>query len=186
MLKYACAAALTAALSSGVAAQEKRGTPPPGKVFKSAELSLEYPARDWEQLSGAGSVLTTLTTRRFDATVVIERSKLAAPLTSADLTDLFAEIEADLIREQFPSATGVTAALATHPKLGAVVRVDFSRPGPAGIERVRQISAPAGWYIYRVVCSARSADFPKYEATFNRVIESATITMAAPTTGGGR
>jgi hypothetical protein len=178
------AALLAVALTTGVVhAQGGRNSTPPGKTFKAAELMFEYPTRDWEVLSGAGTVLGTLTTRRFDALIVVDRAKLDPPLAADEITELFAELEGDRIKEQVPGASGVTAALTTHPVLGKVVRVEFTRPAAAGTERVRQLTVPAGSYIYRIVCSARTADFSKHEATFERVMTSAKVAMPA-TTGG--
>ena len=175
---------LVLALSVGVAdAQLFRRGAQTFKTFKSAELTIEYPDRDWQQLPGAGTVLVTFATKRGDAAVVIERAKLGQPLNAGDLTDVFADIESDLVKERYPDATDVKATLAAHGTLGQVVRVEFTRPAAGGAERVRQFSAPGGWFIYRIVCSARTAEFPKHEATFDRVIASARIAVS-PSTGG--
>jgi hypothetical protein len=176
------AAALLAS-SAALDAQLFRRGAPVFKTFTSAELTIEYPERDWQQLPGAGTVLVTLATKRGDAAVVIERDKLGQPLTSADITDVFANIEADLVKERHPNAAIVSASLASHGTLGTIVRVEFTRPAAGGAERVRQFSTPAGWYIYRIVCSARSAEFAKHEAIFDRVIASAKITVTPPTGG---
>jgi hypothetical protein len=174
---------LVLAVSTALADSQlfRRGGPT-FKTFTSGELSIDYPERDWQQLPGAGTVLVTFATRRADAAVVIERAKLGQPLTAADITDIFANIEADLVKERYPEAANVSAALASHGTLGTIVRVEFTRPSAAGLERVRQFSAPAGWHIYRIVCSARAAEFPKNEAIFDRVIASAKI---VPAPGGG-
>jgi hypothetical protein len=156
----------------------RRGAPA-FKTFTSADLTIEYPERDWQQLPGAGTVLVTFATKRADAAVVVERAKLGQPLTAADITDVFATIEADLIKERHPDATTVTATLASHGTLGTLVRVDYTRPATGGAERVRQYSAPAGWFIYRIVCSARSNEFSKHEPTFDRMIASARIVTAS-------
>jgi hypothetical protein len=152
---------------------------PTFKTFTSGNVSIEYPDRDWQLYPGSGSALLILT-REPDAIVALHRTKLRQPQTPDDIDDLFVQLEGDEIKDLNPTAADLTLTVVPHANLKRVVNVTFSRPGSAGKERVRQVIVPMGDYVYRVVCSARSADFVKNEPVFEHVIQSLKVGTPIP------
>lgn len=146
-------------------------------------VSIDVPEKDWQQLPGAGTVLATIAAKSGLGAVVIERSRLAQPLTSEDTTELLAELETDQVREREPGAVALRGDLDEHPTLGRVVRVRYARKGARGDEQVLQYSIPAGWDLYRIVYSAQAREFEKLGPAFERMILSLTI---APPPSAGR
>jgi hypothetical protein len=146
------------------------------KPYKSAEVTLEYPD-NWVQHTNIGTVLILVSTNRGDTSVAVERTKLNQPLDASEMTETFATIQAELLKEQYADATGVTAVIVTHPTLGPVVQADFTTPGtdPRRPDRFRQYALPRGQFLYKIVCRARSADFAKQEAAFNVILKSLRI-----------
>lgn len=149
------------------------------RPFAAGDVSLEYPARDWNPLSGAGSVLVTFAEKNGEASLVIDRTKLGQPLGTGDITDLFKDIETELVREREADAKDVMAGLSSLGEFPQVVRIEFRRPGPTGAQRVRQHSIPMGWYLYRVVASAGSEAFAEYEPIFDHMVATLKIKAAA-------
>lgn len=149
------------------------------KLFAAGDLSLEYPSRDWNPLSGAGSVLVTFAEKNGEASLVIDRTKLGQPLQAGDITDLFKDIETDLVRERETGAKDVMAGLSSLGAFPQVVRIEYRRPGPTGAQRVRQHSIPVGWYLYRVVASAGNEAFAEHEPLFDHMVTTLKIKAAA-------
>lgn len=139
-------------------------------------LSLELPEKDWQRLPGAGTVVATIAAKSGQGAVVIERSRLAQPLTSEDTTELLAELEADQVREREPGAVALRGDLDEIPSFGRVVRVRYARKGPGGDEQVIQYSMPAGWDLYRVIYSANVKEFEKLGPAFERMLLTLRIT----------
>ncbi len=134
-------------------------------------FTLQYPKKDWLAVPGGGGVLLTLTERRVEATVAVEDKALNQPLAPDDITDLFAQLEIDAIKERQPKATDFQSRL-LEAEGRKIVIVQFTRPGLKGPERVRQFSIPAGPHLYRVVCSSSPAQFAKYEPVFAHIAAS--------------
>src|SRR5262245_12467833 len=65
----------------------------PGKRF-----SVEFP-KDWKWLpiEGSQEAIITFIQPKSEAAVVVERSRLKRNLTNSDITDVFAQIETDLL-----------------------------------------------------------------------------------------
>lgn len=129
-------------------------------------FSVEYP-RDWTwtMVSASGEPMATFLQPRKEAAFVVERFRLRQELASDQVTDVFADIEADVLKENQPQATEVVAKVVTEGEKRFVV-VDYSRPGVGVVERVRQYSYPVGKDLYRLTCMAVTAQFGKYDPTF--------------------
>jgi hypothetical protein len=133
-------------------------------------FQLEWPKKDWLMVPSAGSLSLVLVSKKGDATVVVQRSSLRQPLEPSDITDLFAQLESDAIKEQ-QKALDVQARVidAGGRRLAAA---QFQRDGAAGPERVRQYSIPAGTRLYRLVCVSTSGQFLAFEAVFAHMAAS--------------
>ena len=137
----------------------------PGKRF-----SVEFP-RDWRWMiiSGSGEPIATFMHPRNEAAVVVERFRLKQRLAPEDITDLFAEIEADYVKQNQPAVTGVTSRVPTRESMRSAV-IDYSRPGLSERESVRQYSFPVGENLYRITCMALASRFNRYEADFLAIV----------------
>ena len=131
-------------------------------------IRFEFPKKDWQLVSGGAVVIVSLAQRTGQAAVVVEHTKLNTALAPEDITDLFAQIEADTVREQQPAAADVQARLIAIDQRRLVITT-YSRLGVAGPERVRQYSIPVGSDVYRLICSAATPQFADYEPVFAHV-----------------
>ena len=154
------------------------GAQPRYKPYKSAEVMLEYPD-NWVQHTNIGTMLILVSTKGGETAVALERAKLNQPLEPSEMTETFATIQAEVIKDQYPDATGLTAVIVTHPTLGPVVQADFTMPGsdPRRPDRLRQYVLPRGPFLYKIVCRARATDFAKQEAAFNTILKSLRINL---------
>ncbi len=133
--------------------------------------ALEYPAEDWNTVSGDQESLVALAPAAGDAMVVLKRARIDVPLTPEEITDVFAEIEMDLIREEEPQA-GTFRSLTLDPEGVTVIVTEYTRPGPRGMQSMRQYSFPKGSYLYRLICSAEQSRFVTYERIFAHIAAS--------------
>ena len=139
--------------------------------------SIEFP-RDWNWtiVEGAGEALSTFVHPKKEAAIVVERFRMKQALAQADITDVFAEIETDVLKENQPYVKDVNARVLTQgPK--RLVQIDYRRPGigePGKVEdeRVRQFSFPVGGSLYRITCFSLASQFGKYEAICQWAAES--------------
>jgi hypothetical protein len=131
-------------------------------------IRFEFPKKDWQLVSGGAIAIVSLAQKSGQAAVVVEHTKLLASLAPDDITDLFAQLEADNVKEQQPGVTDVQAKLVEVDKRRIVV-VSYARRGVAGLERVRQYSVPVGSDLYRLTCSAATTQFARYEPVFAHV-----------------
>jgi hypothetical protein len=140
-----------------------------------APLQVEFPTKDWMVLPSSGALVLAAASRKGDAVVLIERSTLRQALDPADITDLFAQIEIDAIKERQPKAVDFQSKVLDS---GArrLVAVQYSRPGVLGNERVRQYSVPVGTDLYRVTCISSAARFAVYDPVFSHIAASLTFT----------
>jgi hypothetical protein len=140
-----------------------------------APLQVEFPTKDWMVLPSSGAVVLAAATRKGDAVVLIERSTLRQALDREEITDLFAQIEIDAIKERQPKAVDFQSKVLDS---GArrLVAVQYSRPGVLGNERVRQYSVPVGTDLYRVTCISSAARFAVYDPVFSHIAASLTFT----------
>jgi len=128
-------------------------------------LQLEWPKKDWMLLPAAGSASLVVAAKKGDALVVIERSTLNQALEPADITDLFAQLEGDVIKERQPSAAELQSKV-IDSESQRLVAVQYSRQGTTGPERVRQYSVPVGKQLYRLICVSTAGRFAAYEPVF--------------------
>jgi hypothetical protein len=140
-----------------------------------APLQVEFPTKDWMVLPSSGALVLAAASRKGDAVVLIERSTLRQALDPADITDLFAQIEIDAIKERQPKAADFQSKVLD---LGArrLVAIQYSRPGVLGNERVRQYSVPVGTDLYRMTCISSAARFAVYDPVFSHIAASLTFT----------
>ena len=132
----------------------------PGGLF-----TMDYPRRDWTVVPGAGPIVATIVNKKGDAAIVIEQAVLKQPLAPADITELFAELELELVRERQPRATDFQSRVIGYEGR-TLAALQFVRPGVTGMERVRQFSIPAGLRLYRVSCVAALGSFAANETWF--------------------
>jgi hypothetical protein len=135
-------------------------------------FQMEWPKKDWMMLPSAGSLSLVMTTKKGDALVVVERTALRQPLEPSDITELFAQLESDAIKEK-GQVLDVQARVIDD---GArrLVAVQFQRNGLLGAERVRQYSLPAGKNLYRLICISTAAQFLSYDPLFSHMAASFT------------
>lgn len=134
--------------------------------------SVEFP-KDWQwtMVSGSGEPLVTFVHPRKEAAVVVERQRLRVALGRDQITDTFAQIETDLLKENQPRASDIASKMVTQNGRRLIL-IDYFRPGLDVRERVRQYSYPVGQDLYRITCMAISTEFSKYESTFDTVVSS--------------
>ena len=137
----------------------------PGQQFV-----LEYP-KDWQAIGGAGDVVVSLAQKKNEAAVIVERFKMNTALAPQDVTDLFAQIETDVLKERQPKATDVASKVVDQNGQRLIV-LDYARVGVAGPERVRQYSFPLGQVLYRLTCSAPTVHFAKYDQVFAHIADT--------------
>ena len=148
----------------------------PGKRF-----SVEFP-EDWKWMiiSGSGEPIATFIHPRSEAAVVVERFRMKQRLAPEDITDLFAELEGDYVKENQSGAANVAGRVAVRDGMPSVI-LDYTRAGLHEQERVRQFSFPIGENLYRVTCMALSSRFARYEADFTAIVS--TLRSAGELTG---
>jgi hypothetical protein len=149
----------------------KRGGPKVDYLsFKdpNGQFTLDYP-KDWRVIGGVGDVIVTLAEKKNEARILIERFKLKSELKQ--VTDLFGELETEVLKERQPKATDVTTKMVEQNGM-RLVAIDYTYPGLAKPERARQYSLPVGEVVFRVTGSAITAQFAKYDPMFAHAAES--------------
>jgi len=137
-------------------------------------FTVEFP-RDWRWQIVAGAVepIVTFIQPRNQAYVIVEHFHMNQPLAPEEITDFFAEVEADTLRDNQPKATDIDPKVFMQSNRRVIV-LDYRRPGLGGgeVERVRQYSFPVGQDLYRLTCAAISSQFGKHEPLFAALAES--------------
>lgn len=149
-------------------------------------LTIDYP-KGWQVITGMGDVVATFAEKHGEAAVVVERFRMDQSLQPDEITDLFGQIEADVLAERQPKASNVVSTIREQKAggTGAVTRsvvITYLRPGLGGSERAVQYSLPIGQDLFRVTCSAPSRFFFKYDAMFAQMAESLKPTATAKPT----
>ena len=154
-----------------------RATKPQFQIQRAADapLQVDLPKSDWMVLPTSGSLVLAAASRKGDAVVLIERSSLRQPLDPGDITELFAQIEAEAIKERQPKASGFESKVLDAGSR-RLVAVQYGRPGVLGSERVRQYSVPVGTDLYRLTCVSSAARFAVYDPIFSHIAASFSIT----------
>jgi hypothetical protein len=162
--------------SAGLLAQ----APAPNEVGRAPKLEVqqyvapgnrirfEFPKKDWQIVPGGTVSMVSVTQKAGQAAVVVEHTKLNAALAPDDITDLFAQLEADQIKQAQPDASDMQSKLVSVGNRRLVI-VGYTRRGVTGAERVRVYSVPVGVDLYRLTCSAASQQFARYEQVFAHV-----------------
>lgn len=138
-------------------------------------FTFEFPKKDWLTVPGGGSSLVTVTQKNTEATVVIEYQRMTLPLELEDITDLFGQLEQDVVKGRDPSAADVAVKMIADQGRRLAI-VDYRRTGVKGPEVVRQFSIPVGQDLYRIICSTSAAGMQKYSGTFAHIAASFTPT----------
>jgi hypothetical protein len=135
-------------------------------------FQVEWPKKDWLVVP-SGSLALVLVSKKGDAAVVVQRSSLRQPLDPSDITELFAQLEAESIKEQ----QKVLDLQARVIDAGArrLVAAQYQRDGALGVERVRQYSVPAGKRLYRLVCISTAGQFLAFDPVFAHIAASFTV-----------
>jgi len=139
------------------------------------QFTMEIPRRDWSIVPGAGAVVTSVVNKKGDAVIVIEQAALKQALAPDDITDLFADLERELVLEREPKATDFQTRVLDGGGR-KLVAVQFVRPGMTGMERVRQFSIPAGRRLYRVSCVAALGSYAMNEPWFAHAVATFVVT----------
>lgn len=168
------ALALCVLCSAGVAA-EQFGGEPKYKRFTSSAVMFDVPD-NWNQQAAVVPPILVLFTRGNETSFSVQHRAVPFP---QQFDPIFIRTETDLIPKNFPDATGLTTTTITHPSLGPMLQIDFTRPAVQGSRpiRVRQYSIPKDANVYRVVCMARADQFDRqYARMFTRMISSLAVT----------
>lgn len=131
-------------------------------------IRFEFPKKDWQLVPGGTVSIVSVTQKSGQAAIVVEHSKLNTALAPDDITDLFAQLEADEIKQQQPDAADLQSKLVAVGNRRLVI-VGYTRRGVTGTERVRVYSVPVGSDLYRLTCSAAPQQFARYEQVFAHV-----------------
>jgi hypothetical protein len=131
-------------------------------------IRFEFPKKDWQLVAGGTVSIVSVTQKAGQAAIVVEHTRLNAALAPDDITDLFAQLEAEQIKLQQPDASDVQSKLVSVENRQFVI-VGYTRRGVAGAERVRVYSMPVGSDLYRLTCSAAAQQFARYEPVFAHV-----------------
>lgn len=134
-------------------------------------FSMEYPRKDWILLPGAGDVMMSLAQKNGEAVVLIERSQLRTALAPEEITDLFAQLEVDTLKDQDHDAADFQPRVFDAGDRRLII-IQYTQPGLSGRNVVRQYSIPHGQDLFRLICSAPAAQFPKYSAIFAHLAAS--------------
>lgn len=174
------AAPRAAAVTAGASPRQSLIAPAPNEYARAPQLDMqpfvapdhrmrfEVPRREWQLVSGGTVAVVTLAAKSGQAAVVVEQTRLNQAMAQEDITNLFALLEADAVKERQPAAADVQAKLVAVDGRRLVI-VTYSRRGVAGPERVRQYSIPTGSDLFRLTCSAAAPEFPRYEPVFAHV-----------------
>jgi hypothetical protein len=136
------------------------------------KLTIDYPKKDWQIVSGAGTVVVTFAQKRSEAAVLIEDEALEQPLEAKDITTLFAKLEMERIMGQTPGSANFKSAISGDKDRPLVV-VDFTKPSAtSGVDRARQYLIVLGQRVYRITCSAQPPLFDKYAPIFEHMVAS--------------
>lgn len=122
---------------------------------------IEYPKKDWQIIPGGLTTVVTFRQKKGESAVIVERTKMMQPLKPEEITEVFGQIEAEVIKERLPQASGFATQM-----LGAaerrVIGIQYQRSGPTGPEVVRQYSFPLGQTLYRISCVIRPDKIREY------------------------
>jgi hypothetical protein len=139
----------------------------PGQRF-----SVEFPNNwTWMIISGSQEPIATFVHPTKEAAVVVERFRMPVRLTPNDITDDWAVIEAENLKERQRGAQNIRGRVINRGTLRAAV-IDYNRAGLSEEERVRMYSLPIGEDLYRVTCMSLASRFSRYEENFETIVST--------------
>ena len=172
---------MTIAMVSVSLAQGPQASPRKGyqvlRVFPE-RFTYEYPAKDWDIVSGGASALVAVTQKKHEATIVVEYQPMQIELAPSEIDENFAKLEVEPISGRQSNVTQLSSKIQDVNGHRAIV-IEYSRKGAMGPEHVRQYSLPIGKHLYRVIGSAPTGNFEKYAPTFDVAAQSFVVAGAA-------
>jgi hypothetical protein len=131
--------------------------------------SIEFP-RDWrwEIVAGSREPMAVFVHPRSEAALIVERLRMRQRLAPGEVTEVFAEIEADSLKESQPRVSNVSSRIETWGSQRVII-IDYRRPGIDAFEQVRQYSFPVDQDLYRITCAALASRFQTYQGTCTTV-----------------
>lgn len=136
-------------------------------------FSMEYPRNDWIVLPGGGNVVLSLAQENGEAVVQVQHAMLKTALAPDEITDLFAQLEMDTLKEQDQGAADFQPRVFDAGDRRLII-IQFTQPGLVGRNQVRLYSITRGQDLYRLICSAAASQFSKYSAIFSHIAASFT------------
>jgi hypothetical protein len=177
MMMVLLAIGLSTPIASGQA-QRPAGPPPKSpndNRLSFGSFSVDYPKKDWQVLGGTGSSIVVFVHKSRDATVAVERTKIAVPLAPNEIVDQTAALEIEEWQARRPLSAGYSHQIFDAMGARSIV-IDFNQPGPAGAEHVRMYTMPRGADWFRVVCTTAQRTFDTYKETCHRIALSLAAT----------
>jgi hypothetical protein len=159
-------------------AQRPAGPPPKSpndNRLSFGSFSVDYPKKDWQVLGGTGSAIVVFVHKSREATVAVERTKVAVPLAPHEIIDQTATFEVEEWQARRPLSTSYSHQLMDANGSRSIV-LDFNQPGPSGAEHVRMYTMPRGADWFRVVCTTPQRAFDTYKETCHRIALSLATT----------
>lgn len=155
------------------------GGGPKYRRFSATGVSFEHPD-DWQQVMVPPPVVA-LFTKGQETSFTVNRSPVNFPQV---FNPEFAAYEAKLVSQAYPGTSAISSKPVVHPKLGQLLRIDFTKPGTAQTRdrrarplQLRLFSIPSEAFVYRITCVAPAEEFAKrYEPIFTHMIDSLVIT----------
>jgi len=167
--------AVGAAVSLLVAASAWAERPAYGTFTdRQRRFAVDYPTDwMWEVIAGSGEPMFIAKQPKREAAVVVERIKLKQALAGDEITDVFEQVELNILKENQPQSAEVKATIVPTASGRRFLVINYMRPGGAPDQHVRQYSYPVGKDLYRVTCMAPDAgSFRKYESVFETMAQS--------------
>jgi hypothetical protein len=174
MFRTTCAAIVLSLTAIAPIDARQRYTP-----FDSAEIKVQYPD-NWNQaVLSAG--LRVAFIDGHERSFAVSRTQVNF---SPKYNEAFAEVQENLVREEFPRATQLSRSTVAHTVHGQILQIDLTIPGVARRNprplHVRYVAIPVGTFIYRVTCIAREDEFKtKYDAIFRQMVDRLVVTPPA-------
>ena len=130
-------------------------------------FTIDHP-KDWQVLVGVGSALAVVFSRAKDATLAVERLKLAVALAPSEIIDDTAEQEKQELQKRQPLATSFSHQFQNFGDSKTII-IDYRQLGAQGPEHVRVYNIMRGTDKYRLICTTRLQLLDKYKDTFQQI-----------------
>jgi hypothetical protein len=168
--------------SSAMGMLQAQGPQAPRKGYQVLRVfperfTCEYPAKDWDIVSGGATSLVAVTQKKHEATIVVEYQPMQIELAPSEIDENFAKLEVEPISGRQSGVSQLSSKIQDVNGHRAIV-IEYSRTGAMGPEHVRQYSLPIGKHLYRVIGSAPTGNFEKYAPTFDVAAQSFVVAGA--------